>query len=103
MKILDEDMTKLIHVSPDTNLTPAIIGDAINQAYGLRTFAKFYTDKFYIQVNFDRINQTITVASNIRSPQFTYDLYRNDKWGWNLPRVKAFIYQWMQISRRTLY
>lgn len=93
---------QLIHVGPHTVLSPHIITNAIQKAYNRKLYAKFYTDKYFIQVNF-AWNGNISVSSNIRNQAFLQDLYKKNQEGWNLSNVKSFCYQWMQISRRTLY
>lgn len=100
MKILDES-TQLIHISPTTVLTATQVQYALQMASCNFMYAKFYTDKYFIQVNFMK-DHTINVSSNITIPQFVQDLRRNERLGWNISRAKNFVYQWMQISRRTI-
>lgn len=99
-KIINDDI-QMIKLSPGVPLTTTRVSNAIQRAYSNKMYAKFYTNKFFIQVNFAR-NGDISVSSNIRSPQFVNDLYRRNKQGWTLPLVKSFVYTWMQINRRTL-
>lgn len=101
MKIVNEDV-QLIKVYGNVPLTASRIGNAIQRAYSNKMYAKFYTDKYFIQVNFAR-DGNISVSSNIRTPQFVSDLWRKNKQGWTIPLVKSFIYQWLQISRKILY
>lgn len=100
-RILNDDI-QLIKINKGTVLTPSMVGQAIQRAYSNKMYAKFYTDKFFIQVNFAR-NGDISVSSNIRSPIFVNDLWKKNQSGWSISKVKAFIYQWMSLSRRTLY
>lgn len=99
-RILNDDI-QLIKVGSSTVLTPVMIGRALQKAYGNKMYAKFYTDKFFIQVNFAR-DGNISVSSNIRSQAFLQDLWKKNQQGWNMNNVKSFIYTWMQVSRRTL-
>lgn len=96
-----KDDIQLVRISPGVALTPVRISNALQRAYSNKMYAKFYTDRYFIQVNFAR-NGDISVSSNIRSPQFIADLSRRSSRGWTLPIVKSFIYQWLQISRRSL-
>ena len=100
MKIINESV-QLIHIDSKTHLTSTIIYTALVRASAGRTYAKFYTDKHYIQVNFMRDN-TIAVSSNIRNPAFINSLWQRDRQGWTLSSAKDFVYLWMQQSRRTL-
>jgi hypothetical protein len=100
MKILVESV-QMIHIGPNTVLTPTSIQYALQLAASNKMYAKFYTDKYFIQVNFMKDN-TINVSSNIMMMQFVSDFHRNEKLGWSFSRAKNFVYQWMQISRRQL-
>lgn len=99
-KILNDDI-QLIRVSPGVPLTPTRINTALQRAYSNKMYAKFYTDKYFIQVNFAR-DGSISVASNIRLPAFVNDLSRRSSKKWTIPDVKSFIFQWLQISRNLL-
>lgn len=100
-RILNDDV-QLIKISPGTTLTPVMIDRVLHKAYGNKMYAKFYTDKLFIQVNFAR-DGNISVSSNIRHQGFLQDLWKKNQIGWTMANVKAFIYQWMQISRRSLH
>lgn len=100
-KILNDDV-QLVRLYPNSVLTPAKISQILHKAYGNKMYAKFYTDKFFIQVNFAR-NGDISVSSNIRHQGFLNDLWKKSQIGWTMPVVKSFVYQWMQISRRVLH
>lgn len=100
-RIITDDI-QLIRISPGVPLTSMRISTALQRAASNRMYAKFYTDKYFIQVNFAR-DGDISVSSNIRSPQFVSDLWRKSKQGWTIPVVKSFLYQWLQISRKVLY
>lgn len=101
MKIHNEDI-QLIKIYGNVPLTSSKIGTALQRAQSNKMYAKFYTDKYFVQVNFAR-DGNISVSSNIRSPQFVNDLWRKSRQGWTMSSVKAFLYQWLQISRRLLY
>lgn len=100
-KILNDDV-QLIRLYPNSALTPAKISQVLQRAQGNKMYAKFYTDKYFIQVNFAR-DGNISVSSNIRHQGFLQDLWKKNQIGWNMANVKAFIYQWMSLSRRVLH
>lgn len=100
-KILNDDV-QLVRLYPNSELTPAKINQVLQKAYGNKMYAKFYTDKHFIQVNFAR-DGNISVSSNIRHQGFLQDLWKKSQIGWNMANVKAFVYQWMQVSRRVLH
>lgn len=100
-RILNDDV-QLVRVYHNTVLTTQRISLILQKAYHNKMYARFYTDKLFIQINFAR-NGDISVSSNIRSQAFLADYYRKSKQGWTFQNVKAFVYQWMQVSRRTLY
>lgn len=101
MKIIEESV-QMIHIGPDTRLTPVTINYALQRAASNFMYAKFYTGKYFIQVNFMK-DHTINVSSNIRNAQFQSDLYRYNSIGWTISLAKTFVYTWMQKSRRVLY
>jgi len=101
MKIPIEESVQLIHIGPDTVLSPTAIQYALQLASSNSMYAKFYTDKYFIQVNFMK-DQSINVTSNITISQFVMDFHRNEKLGWTFSRAKNFVYTWMQISRKSL-
>lgn len=96
-----KEAVQLIHIGPNTALTQTAILYALQRASANQMYAKFYTDKYYIQVNFMK-DRTINVSTNITLPQCVSDLHRRDKLGWKVSSAKDFVYQWMQISRRLL-
>ena len=93
---------QLIHIGPNTDLTMTAINYALLRAKSRSMYAKFYTDKNFIQVNFMK-DGTINVSTNIRYPACVNDLWKKNQIGWSLPLAKAFVYQWMQLSRRVIY
>ena len=92
---------QMIHIGSNTVLTSTAIQYALMRASANFMYAKFYTDKYFIQVNFMK-DGTINVSSNITNPVFVNDLHRQEKYGWTFSRTKNFVYQWMQISRRVI-
>lgn len=91
----------MVHIGPNTALTLTTINYALLRAKSNCMYAKFYTDKYFIQVNFMR-DGTINVSTNINNMSCMNDYHRKDKLGWTFPRAKQFVYQWMQLSRRVI-
>lgn len=100
-RIINEDV-QLIHIGPNTALTSIAVDTALRRAQSNKLYAKFYTDKVFIQVNFAR-DGNISVSSNIKTPSFMSEYSRLSNQGWTFTSVKNFVYQWMQISRKVLY
>ena len=101
MRIKYEESTQLIHIDPNTTLTSTRINQVLISAKGCNSYAKFYTDKYFIQVNFMKDN-TINVSTNIRLSQCIQDLWRKNKIGWNIDLAGQFVYQWMTVYRKLL-
>ena len=95
------ESVQLIHLSPNTALTLTAINYALTKAASNKMYAKFYTDKVFIQVNFMKDN-TINVATNIRNPVCLQQLWKYNQRGWSFNSAKDFVYQWMQKSRRLI-
>lgn len=100
MKIIDESV-QMIHIGPHTALTQTAVQYALQRAAADRMYAKFYTDRYFIQVNFMK-DQTINVSSNIKAPQFVQSLWKYEQQGWTMATTKQFVYLWMQTNRRSL-
>ena len=101
MIIYNEDI-QVVKVSQGANLTTSMISSAISSAYSNKMYAEFTTGKLFIRIDFSRSGM-ISVSSNIKYSGFIKDLVRNTNYGWNISRVKSFVYQWMNISRRLIY
>lgn len=102
MKRIINESVQLLHIGPNTLLTPTQISRVLQRAQGDKMYAKFYTDKVFIQVNFAR-DGNISVSSNIKSQPFLRDYTKYSQEGWSMMNVKTLVYQWMQLSRRMLY
>lgn len=95
------ESVQLIHIKPTTALTTTAITYALTKAASNKMYAKFYTDKVFIQVNFMRDN-TINVATNIRNPACLQQLWKYNQRGWSFNGARDFVYQWMQLSRKLI-
>ena len=93
------ESVQMIHLGPSTALTMTAINYALTKAASNKMYARFYTDKVFIQVNFMKDN-TINVATNIRNPMCLQQLWKYEQRGWSFNSAKEFVYQWMQLSRK---
>ena len=102
--IIDEDIleegTQLIHVSADTELTKAVINFALVSARTSLRYAKFYSNKYYIEVTFQR-DYTVRIASNYRTnPTFNRQLNIIDSHPFKQSDTVNFIWLWMNKIRK---
>lgn len=100
-RVLNDDV-QMIEIHPHTILTTSVVRQALKRAQSNRMYARFYTKKYFIQVNFMR-DGNISVASNIRHQSFLQDLWKKNQIGWNFANAVAFVYQWMGLSRKILH
>lgn len=98
-ELLDEG-TQLIHVSADTELKKNVISFAITSARTSRRYAKFYSNKYYIEITFQR-DGTIRIYSNYRTnTMFNKQLVAIDGRPFKLGDVVNFIWLWMNRIRK---
>ena len=89
-----------IHVSSDTELKRATIDYAILKAFNKRRYAKFYTNKYYISVCFNR-DYTIQISSNYTYDNtFNRELRRIEAKKFSLNIMSYFIWYWMNKFRK---
>lgn len=92
--------TQLIHVSADTELKKNVISFALTSARTSLRYAKFYSNKYYIEVTFQR-DKTIRIASNYRTnTMFNKQLVAIDSRPFKLGDVVNFIWLWMNRIRK---
>ena len=92
--------TQLIHVSADTELTRQVINFALVSARTSRRYAKFYSNKYYIEVTFQR-DGTVRMASNYRfNTLFNRQLYELEKKPFRITETVNFIWIWMNKIRK---
>lgn len=95
---------QLIHIDGKKDVTPELVKHALVAAKACKNYAKFYTDKFYITVNFHKDN-TMSVAHNIRNRDFYRELMRlqnNIKQQTNIQLYSIFIARWLNKIRRDI-
>ena len=92
--------TQLIHVSADTELTRQVINFALVSARTSRRYAKFYSNKFYIEVTFQR-DGTIRISSNYRNNiLFNRQLTQLEDKPFRITETVNFIWIWMNKIRK---
>ena len=99
--LLDETI-QLIHINPNKEVTDALVRRALIMAKSTKNYAKFYTDRFYIIVNFNRDN-TLNISHNIRNLDFYRELMRLQKTVKNKTDISLysiFITRWLNKIRK---
>ena len=71
-------------------------------AKGNKDYAKFYTDKWYISVHFEK-DGSVSLASNIKSLDFIRDKSRVESKKFTLDLYCNFIYVWINRVRKNNY
>ena len=95
-----EEGTQLIHVSADTELTKNVIQFALQSARTSLRYAKFYSNRYYIEVTFQR-DYTIRISSNYRTnPTFNKQINQIDSKPFKLSDTVYFIWLWMNRIRK---
>jgi hypothetical protein len=104
MLIINEDLleegTQLIHVSSDVELKKQVINFALVSARTSFRSAKFYSNKYYIEVTFQR-DGTVRISSNYRTnPTFNRQLNLIDDKPYRQADTTNFIWLWMNKIRK---
>lgn len=102
MITLLNETIQLIHITSDTKVSPEMVKHALVSAKVCKNYAKFYTDKFYITVNFNKDN-TMSVSHNIRNLDFYRELMRiqnNNRNNSNISLYAQFISRWINKIRK---
>jgi hypothetical protein len=91
---------QIIHVPSDRELKEYTIQQALLNAQRTRRYAKFYTNKYYISVAFNR-DSTVQMSSNYRSDmKFNRDLQRLENQRYTLYTVSHFLTYWLNKLRK---
>ena len=99
MKLLRE-FEQRIKVDKNDELNKHQIEFALLDAMKTRRYAKFYTDKYYITVTFNR-DYTIQISSNYRTDmRFNRDMKRLEEKKYTLHTTSQFIWYWMNKFRK---
>ena len=98
--ILIENTPLIIHVSSDSELTKSVINYTLQSARALRRYAKFYSNKYYIEVTFQR-DGTINIATNYRfNSYFNKCISKLEERPFKLSDYVNFIWLWMNRIRK---
>ena len=90
----------LIRVSSNTELTRHVINYTLQSARALRRYAKFYSNKYYIEVTFQR-DSTVRISTNYRyNYYFNRQLSELEKHPFKLSEYINFIWLWMNRIRK---
>lgn len=102
MKLQINESIQLIHISSNSELTYNAVQHALVMAKGNKDYAKFYTDRWYISVHFERDN-SVSIASNIKALDFIRDKSRIESRTFTMDLYCNFIYIWMNKVRKNNY
>lgn len=102
MKLRINESIQLIHISSNSELTYNAVQHALVMAKCNKDYAKFYTDKWYISVHFEKDN-SVSIASNIKAIDFLRDKSRIESRTFTLDLYSNLIYVWMNKVRKTNY
>lgn len=92
--------THLIQVSSGTELKASVINYALLDARATHRYAKFYSNKYYIEVTFQR-DGSVRIASNYRTNiMFNRQLVDIDNKPFKVGAVTNFIWIWMNRIRK---
>ena len=92
--------THLIQVSSQNELKQSVIKYALLDAKATRRYAKFYSNRYYIEVTFQR-DGSIRIASNYRTNvTFNRQLVDIDGKPFRVGAVTNFIWLWMNRIRK---
>lgn len=99
IKILCES-TYLIRVNKDQELLRTAISQALNRARNSMKYVKFYSNKYYIIVTFQR-DGTVLISSNYRTDlMFNKRLKELEQYKFGLYTTTYFIWYWMNKIRK---
>lgn len=97
---MEDQSQYLIRVSSNTELTRHVINYTLQSARALRRYAKFYSNKYYIEVTFQRDN-TVRISTNYRyNYYFNRQLTELEKHPFKLSEYINFIWLWMNRIRK---
>ena len=102
MKLRINESIQLIHINSGTNITIPLIKRALVMARSNKDYAKFFLDKWYMSVAYQKDNSVI-FSHNIRSLEFQRELNVMEKQGYNLDKYSFFICKWLNKIRSNPY
>lgn len=102
MKLEINESIQLIHLDGKKPITNAIIKRALVMARFNKDYAKFFLDKWYITVNYNKDN-TVSFSHNIRSNEFQRALSILERGGYDIDKYAQFISIWLNKIRISPY
>lgn len=102
MVTLLNETIQLIHINPNVEVNTALVKRAMVMAKSTKNYAKFYTDKYYIIVNFNKDN-TMNISYNIRNLDFYREFMRLQntvKSKTDISAYAIFITRWLNKIRK---
>jgi hypothetical protein len=93
---------QLIHIDNNTIVTVPLIKRALVMARGNKDYAKFFIDKWYITVAFQKDN-SVTFSHNIRSNEFQRELNVMERQGYDIDKYSYFICKWINKIKNNPY
>lgn len=95
------EATSVIRIKSDQELTKTQIRYALMSAQATCHYAKFYTDRYFITVLYNR-DGTVNISTNYRfNTLFDNQLYWLTRNGYQLALYVDFIYRWINYIRKT--
>jgi len=102
LKLKINESIQLIHINAGTDITIPLIKRALIMARGNKDYAKFFLDKWYISVAYQK-DGTAIFSHNIRSLEFQRELNVMEKQGYNIDKYSYFICKWLNKIRNNPY
>ena len=102
MKLKINESIQLIHINAGTDITIPLIKRALIMARGNKDYAKFFLDKWYISVAYQK-DGSVIFSHNIRSQEFQRELNIMERQGYNIDKYCYFICKWLNKIRNNQY
>lgn len=100
LPIVSENRNQLIKMTKSQEIDISTIRYALIMAKANKRYAKFYTNKYYIEVAYRRDN-TVRISSNYRNNfKFDRQLTQLENNAYNLSAFVNFIYLWTNRIRK---
>ncbi len=97
-----KETIQLIHISSNTDINIPLIKRALIMARGNKDYAKFFLDKWYITIAFQKDNNVV-FSHNIRSYEFQKELNILENRGYDIDKYSFFICKWLNKIKSNPY
>ena len=97
-----KESIQLIHINAGTDITIPLIKRALVMARTNKDYAKFFLDKYYISVAYQK-DENVIFSHNIKDLQFQRELDVLERKGYNLDKYSYFICRWLNKIRNNPY